>query len=342
MAACPWLSTSGSMVSSVDAAHGCLHHLFELTQPWFTFTANRQCGEDCDPLSYTLEGRKHLVEEPFEAPSVQSQPLGSQSLEGGGLVDHHLVPSDGAAGQVADFDGDFMILGAPQDESAYIFERVDGAWEEVAHLQPSSGSFGDAFGCSVAISGNTAVVGTCAVDESWGYFGQGEAYIFSRSTNSSTWIEEEKLAYTSPLRPMVTLCAEKLVDSHRYEVCIGDGGNASQTFIGSSPNVGDSLGEYAGTTGIGSTGWGTGLVSVSWTGGEDEGCGDLKRQVCMPELDFLRFQPLTVILFLGDCKHNLRQNYRNHSCHRTIHVLILPRDEGTPCLPHWHSYCSSC
>jgi len=211
-----------------------------------------------------------------EPSSSESQPLELQSMEGDGLTNHHLQPSDGAAGQVADFDGNFMILGAPQDESAYIFERVDGAWQEVAHLQPSSGSFGDAFGCSVAISGNTAVVGTCAVDESWGYFGQGEAYIFSRSVGSSAWTEVDKLGYTAPLMPTETLCYEKNEDPYTYEVCIGDGGNSSQTYLGSTPNVVYSLGTYAG-----SSGWGTGLVTLSWTGGEDEGCGELKRQVCM-------------------------------------------------------------
>ena len=43
--------------------------------------------------------------------------------------------------------------------SAYVFVRAGGVWTEQAKLTASDGAGGDWFGWSVAVAGDTAVVG---------------------------------------------------------------------------------------------------------------------------------------------------------------------------------------
>ena len=59
------------------------------------------------------------------------------------------------------------MVGAPLDDgaaginqgSAYVFVRSGGVWSQQQKLLASDAAAGDAFGCSVAISGETVVVG---------------------------------------------------------------------------------------------------------------------------------------------------------------------------------------
>ncbi len=107
-----------------------------------------------------------------------------------------LTASDGDAGDkfgvsVA-ISGDVAVIGSFLDDdnannsgSAYIF-RFDGAnWMEQAKLTASDGGWSDSFGTSVAISGDTAVIGAYGVDD------PGSAYIFR--FDGTNWIEEIKL-----------------------------------------------------------------------------------------------------------------------------------------------------
>ena len=68
--------------------------------------------------------------------------------------------------------------------SAYIFERnTNGAdmWGEVTKLTASDAAANDFFGTSVAISGDTAIVGANVNDDTGS--DSGSAYIFERNTN---------------------------------------------------------------------------------------------------------------------------------------------------------------
>ena len=63
--------------------------------------------------------------------------------------------------------GDTVVVGAPYDDvganadqgSAYVFVRSGAAWSQQQKLTASDGAAGDYFGYSVAISGDTVVVG---------------------------------------------------------------------------------------------------------------------------------------------------------------------------------------
>ncbi len=63
--------------------------------------------------------------------------------------------------------GDTALVGAYFDDnaggtnagSAYVFTRTGGVWTQQAKLTASDAAVGDIFGVSVALSGDTAVVG---------------------------------------------------------------------------------------------------------------------------------------------------------------------------------------
>jgi hypothetical protein len=103
-----------------------------------------------------------------------------------------LTASDGATnhsfGISAAVSGDTAVVGAYGDAftgPAYVF-RYDGSdWVEEAKLTASDGAAGDLFGSSVAVSGDTAVVGAHHDD----HFGS--AYVFRY--DGSDWVEEAKL-----------------------------------------------------------------------------------------------------------------------------------------------------
>ncbi|MBC8205908.1 MAG: FG-GAP repeat protein [Kiritimatiellales bacterium] len=108
-----------------------------------------------------------------------------------------LTASDGAAGDSFSFSsatwGDYAIVGSPNHGNhtgaAYLFERSDGTWSEVAKLTASDGVADDSFGLTVSISDDYAIVGSYNDDDN-GY-NSGSAYLFERV--AGTWIEVAKL-----------------------------------------------------------------------------------------------------------------------------------------------------
>ena len=77
---------------------------------------------------------------------------------------------DGFGGAVA-VSGDTVVVGAGSQGpgsagAAYVFERQDTTWSQEGYLKPSSPGLSDDFGESVAISGNTIVVGAPREDSS--------------------------------------------------------------------------------------------------------------------------------------------------------------------------------
>ena len=90
--------------------------------------------------------------------------------------------------------GNTAIIGAPGDDdskgSAYVFAMniAIGDWEEFSKLTASDAVQDNRFGSSVAISGNTAIIGArCSDDDS-----KGSAYVFAMDSTGS-WEERVKL-----------------------------------------------------------------------------------------------------------------------------------------------------
>jgi len=108
-----------------------------------------------------------------------------------------LAARDGAAydqfGWSVAVSGDTAVIGAREDDdagsgsgSAYVFVRSAGIWAEQAKLTASDAAADDAFGGSVAILGDTAVVAASGDDHY-----SGAVYVFTRS--GTNWIEAAKL-----------------------------------------------------------------------------------------------------------------------------------------------------
>ena len=99
-------------------------------------------------------------------------------------------------GRSAAISGDTIIIGAPTDTptgtdsgSAYVFIREDETWTQQAKLTGSAQALNSMFGWSVAIDGDTAVVG--ALGESVNGPNTGAAYVFTRT--GGVWTEQAKL-----------------------------------------------------------------------------------------------------------------------------------------------------
>ena len=114
-------------------------------------------------------------------------------------------------------DGDTALVGAPYNGSfrgaAFVFTRSGGVWSQEATLTAWSESFGDRFGYSVALCGDTALVGSDGCDSY-----RGAAFVFTRS--GGVWSQEATL--TAPVREaadyfgsVVSLCdGTALVGAH--------------------------------------------------------------------------------------------------------------------------------
>ncbi len=113
-----------------------------------------------------------------------------------------LTASDGASGDrfgtsVA-IAADTIVVGAEGDDNAggagagaaYVFTRSGTAWTQQAKLTASDGATGDTLGWSIAIAGDTAVVGA-RYDDTPAGTDAGSAYVFARS--GTVWSQQAKL-----------------------------------------------------------------------------------------------------------------------------------------------------
>ncbi len=113
-----------------------------------------------------------------------------------------LTASDGATddyfGWAAAVSGDTVVVGAYHDDvgtnvdqgSVYVFTRSGSTWTQEATLTASDGAAHDYLGYSLAITGDTVVVGASG-DDIGANADQGSAYTFVRS--GTTWTERTKL-----------------------------------------------------------------------------------------------------------------------------------------------------
>jgi FG-GAP repeat len=100
-------------------------------------------------------------------------------------------------------DGDYALVGVPgydgsgdNQGAAYLFLRSQGgadAWGQVKKIVPDDPADGDLFGISVAISGDTVIIGAGGADG--GGTDEGAAYIFSRDQGGTdNWGLVKKIA----------------------------------------------------------------------------------------------------------------------------------------------------
>ena len=178
-----------------------------LTLEWrheSSMTSSDGTAEDLFGYSVAVSGSTAIVG------SVGSD-VGANSNQGAAYIFIHsgnswtqqakLNADDGAAfdnfGRSVAIDGDTVIVGTTGDVGlndnqgkAYVFVRSGTIWTQQTMLTANDGTAQDFFGTSVAISGETAIVGA-TFDDVGANADQGSAYIFVRSKNS--WSQQAKL-----------------------------------------------------------------------------------------------------------------------------------------------------
>ena len=106
-------------------------------------------------------------------------------------------------------------------ESAYVFARSGETWTERQKLTASDGALDDLFGDSVAVSGNTVVVGAYA-DDIGANYNQGSAYVFACAACQSITLDPVTLpngTAGSPYNGSIT--ASGGVEPYNYSVSSG-------------------------------------------------------------------------------------------------------------------------
>ena len=114
-----------------------------------------------------------------------------------------LTASDAAAndefGIAVAVDGDTIVVGAHQNDSskgaAYVFtwNSSNSKWEQKAKLTASDGATSDEFGISVAVHGNTIVVGAHQDDDATNGDNSGSTYVFTKP-ESGGWADATETA----------------------------------------------------------------------------------------------------------------------------------------------------
>jgi len=149
-------------------------------------------------------------------------------------------------------DGDGDDNSVPDAGAAYVFLRSGGNWSQQAYLKASNTGAGDNFGWSVAISGDTVVVGAPWEDSSaTGVNGNGDgnsatnagaAYVFGRS--GGVWSQQAYLKASNTgmgdfFGASVAVAGEAVVVGAPYEDSSatgvnGDGGDDSASLAGAA------------------------------------------------------------------------------------------------------------
>jgi uncharacterized protein (TIGR03437 family) len=159
--------------------------------------SNGEIG-DAFGLSVSASGDTVIIGAPRgSVGSVSNQGIAYVFVLSGGvwIQQQELFASDGAAndwfGCSISVDGDMAVIGAQgrngQHGTAYVFVRNGGVWGQQQELTPTGGAGAGAFGISVSLSGNTAVIGAYGENDV-----QGAAYVFVQ--NGATWIQQQRLA----------------------------------------------------------------------------------------------------------------------------------------------------
>jgi hypothetical protein len=159
------------------------------------FTAKGGAAREYFGQAVALSGDRAIVGAPH-AKIGANLSQGAVYVFGCGYVEQPKLPNIGAVaedgfGFAVAVDGDTAVVGAPLDDvgsrsnrgSAYVFTRNGVGWTRSAQIFAPDGQANDKFGYSVAISGDTIVIGAPKVTRN-GVLNRGSVYIFTGSGRS--------------------------------------------------------------------------------------------------------------------------------------------------------------
>ncbi len=144
-----------------------------------------------------------------------------------------------AFGQSIALTSRFLIIGAPHSDAphkdsgaAYVYEREKDAWQFQSKLTAKDGASGDLFGISVAIDGDTVLVGADLNDEQAEEAGAVYAYTY----DGKEWNHQAKLMAndgdkTDIFGVRVALFGDTALISARRDDIVGVGKDAGSAYI---------------------------------------------------------------------------------------------------------------
>jgi hypothetical protein len=151
--------------------------------------------------------------------------------------DTMVVGAIGEASAAKTIDGNQSDTSAARSGAVYVFTRSGRTWTQTTYIKGSRTHQGATFGRSVALEGDTLVVGA-----PYEAAEAGAAYVFRR--NGSTWSEEVHLKASNPrvgahFGERVTLSADTLAVSATMESsrAVGVGGDQSDASMGAAGAV---------------------------------------------------------------------------------------------------------
>ncbi len=195
-------------------------YIFTRSSEGWTQTAELQLTDGRTPsrsfgYAVAISGNTLVIGSPY--PGIINMPLASYEgrayvytqSDGQWSMTQELAPSDAAAppvfldfGRAIAFDGTTLMIGAPGTDGCspypacyapgvvYAFADTDGSWTQVQRLTASDGVVEDRFGISLAISGDTALIGASRADIGQNV-NQGAAYVFDKA--NGVWAQGQKL-----------------------------------------------------------------------------------------------------------------------------------------------------
>ncbi|MGO8830209.1 MAG: FG-GAP repeat protein [Steroidobacteraceae bacterium] len=174
--------------------------------PWIQqqeLTASDGARDDVFGYSVAVSGETAII-------GAAGKTIGNNSGQGAAYVftcsgtpctwtqQQELTAADGASGDefgnTVAVSGNTAIIGAPYKNSyqgaAYVFtcSGTPCTWTQQQELTASDGAGGDVFGYSVAVSGETAIIGAIGNNSS-----RGAAYVFTCSGTPCTWTQQQEL-----------------------------------------------------------------------------------------------------------------------------------------------------
>ena len=176
----------------------------EFSGPSDPKTATPLPGQPREPVNLAARKGDSQVMLSWQHPDTTDAPITKYEFV-------HLLQTDPLHGEGDDkfgyavaVDGDTAVIGAYQDDreddamtpdvdesavdsgAAYVFTRVEGVWEERVKLTASDGEAYDNFGISVAVDGDTIVIGASG-DDGDGATDSGSVYVFVKPASNGGW-----------------------------------------------------------------------------------------------------------------------------------------------------------
>jgi len=137
-------------------------------------------------LSVAISGHVAVIGAPGEGASDRGSAYVFRKVDGVWQQIAKLTAADAAAndffGRSVSLSGNTAIVGAQDDDggsnsgSAYAFREVGGVWQQIAKLTAADAAADDQFGTSVALAGDTAIIGASLDDDAGS--DSGSAYVF--------------------------------------------------------------------------------------------------------------------------------------------------------------------